>query len=67
MPIYVGRDETNDAFFHSIFELATFVTTDLFHMLTVIVVLNTTLKDFTVSFKKLNTSLVLFSKKDAIQ
>ena len=67
LPIYVGRDVTNDAFFHSIFELASFVTTDLFHKLTVIVVLNTTLKDCTVSFTKLNTLLVVFSKKDAIQ
>ena len=40
-----------------------FVTTDLFHKLTVIIVLNTTLKDCTVSFTKLNTSLIVFSKK----
>ena len=46
-----------------IFELASFVTTDIFHILTVIVVLNTTLKDCTVSFTKLNTSLIIFSKK----
>ena len=39
-----------------------FVTTDLFHKLTVIIVLNTTLKDCTVSFTKLSTSLIVFSK-----
>ena len=70
MPIYVAVRRMRcykRCFSPSIFEVASFVTTDIFHKLTVIVVLNTTLKDCTVSFTKLNTSLVVFSKKDAIQ
>ena len=66
LPIYVAVRRMRcykRCFSPSIFEVASFVTTDIFHILTVIVVLNTTLKDCTVSFTKLNTSLIIFSKK----